>query len=68
MIAPDSVVMTTRLPTRDNTKPIPSDTEGETDVRIIPTTRGPMAPAVRQESRMRSNVSRELDALGFGKG
>jgi len=48
---------------------MPIVSEGESDVQIIPVPSGPptMSPPQRQEARMRTNISRELEALGFKK-
>jgi len=62
-------VMNTKLPSVSNTRRMPIVSEGESDVQIIPVPSGPptMSPPQRQEARMRTNISRELEALGFKK-
>ncbi len=64
-----SVVMNTKLPSVKNTRKVNIVSEGEADVQIITGTVPDNPPPVRQrqETRMRSNISRELEALGFKK-
>lgn len=67
--------MKTDLPSVQNTNRMPIVSEGETDVQVhpvpgrtAPLPPGPtMSPQDRQEARMRTNVSRELEKLGFNK-
>ena len=66
-----SVVMNTPLPSKSNTQRVLAPSEGAQDVipgvHEVPDGTHPFPVGRAQESRMRSNISRELEALGFGK-